>query len=285
MSNMPVLLPENIVRQITDFISSKADFLGLDLSSNVPLGTKVFDILGKQCTVVYFPIEQIDEENDAFLLTDIPMRSGELRNIVFINTFQTSEKQVFAAAHELGHLLNINAVIKTPDGVDDEEFNERLVNRFAAELLMPKIQFCDFIINTFNKFDQEKFSFRSLLELVVETMNYFSVPYNSVVIRLVELKIITEPQGRLLVDGTEELPINVLKTIVKTIISESDYENLQSRNMKKEIAGLSDLLEKAEQKDTVSQVQIDRLRDLFNIPHDSQQAFLDKPLELPIERG
>lgn len=283
MSNMPVLLPENIVSQITNFISSKGNFLGLDLSSNVPLGTKIFDVLEKQCTVVYFPIEQLEEENDAFLLTGIPMKSGELRNIVFINTFQTSEKQVFAAAHELGHLLNISAVIKTPEDMEEEEFNERLVNRFAAELLMPEKQFKRFIIDTFRKFDQKNFSFRSLLELVVETMNYFSVPYNSVVIRLVELKIITESQGRLLVDGTEEVPINTLKTFVKTIISASDYENLQSRNMKREIAGLSDLLEKAEQKDVASQVQIDRLRDLFNIPRNNQQAFLNEPFEPSIK--
>ena len=280
---MPVLLPENIVSQITNFISSKGNFLGLDLSSNVPLGTKIFDVLEKQCTVVYFPIEQLEEENDAFLLTGIPMKSGELRNIVFINTFQTSEKQVFAAAHELGHLLNISAVIKTPEDMEEEEFNERLVNRFAAELLMPEKQFKRFIIDTFRKFDQKNFSFRSLLELVVETMNYFSVPYNSVVIRLVELKIITESQGRLLVDGTEEVPINTLKTFVKTIISASDYENLQSRNMKREIAGLSDLLEKAEQKDVASQVQIDRLRDLFNIPRNNQQAFLNEPFEPSIK--
>ena len=284
MSHMPTLLPSNIVEQIRSFISEKAGCLGLNLDDKTPLGTRIFDLLSKQCTVVYFPIEQMEEENDAFLLSNIPMRNGELRNIVFINTFQTAEKQVFAAAHELGHLLAMSEVIKNPDGIDCEDFNERLVNRFAAELLMPEDQFCDFVSKTFrDKSQGEKFSLRTLLELIVETMNYFSVPYNSVVIRMVELNIIREPQGLLLVDGSDDLPLDVLKAAVKVIISESKYKNLQIRNMRREITGLSELLEKAEGDSRASRAQIERLRNLFNIPHDAQQAFLDQPLDFSVE--
>lgn len=283
MSNMPTLLPENIVDQIRKFIIDKADYLGLNLEAKTPLGTRIFDLLSRQCTVVYFPIEDLQEKNDAFILSNIPMRNGELRNIVFINTFQTAEKQVFAAAHELGHLLDMSEIIKKPDDIDCEDFGERLVNRFAAELLMPKHQFCSFIFETFNvKSRNEKFSLRTLLELIVETMNHFSVPYNAVVIRMVELEIIDEDQGLLLVDGTDELSLDTLKTAVKTIISESKYENLQTRNMKKEIAGLSELLEKAEENSCASRAQIERLRNFFNIPHDAQQAFLNQPVDISV---
>ncbi len=286
MSNLPVLFPPDIVAQIMSFIDAKSEYLGLNLAADEPLGTKVFDLLAKQCTVVYFPIEDISEENDAFLLTDIPMKSGDLRNIVFINTFQTAEKQVFAAAHELGHLLNIGSVIKAPSDVNEEEFNERLVNRFAAEILMPRKQFWKYICDMFtSKYDSEEFSFRSLLGLIVDAMNHFSVPYNAVAIRLVELDIINEEQGRFLVDGNKDLPSTVLKSIVKTIISESNYENLQSRNMKKEITGLATLLEEAEKTQAASQIQINRLRKCFNIPYNNQWAFLEKHFDFNLERG
>ena len=52
----------------------------------------VLDLLDKFCTVVYFPLE--NEENNGFHMTGIPLADGSKHNFVFINTAQTISWQV-----------------------------------------------------------------------------------------------------------------------------------------------------------------------------------------------
>lgn len=59
---------------------------------------------------------------------------------VFINSAKKTEKQIFIAAHELGHLFKIINKIDKQD-LEDGEDEEDVVNRFAAELLMPELIF------------------------------------------------------------------------------------------------------------------------------------------------
>lgn len=55
--------------------------------------------------------------------------------VEIINTNNTIEKQVYIAAHELGHVWKIDEkVLAKCDGNID---SEAIINRFAAELLMP----------------------------------------------------------------------------------------------------------------------------------------------------
>ena len=128
MKKLPGDLPDSIVKQIKDYIIKDSE-----LTSETPIGIGVFDLLRKKSTIVFYPLEE--EDNDAFLLEKMPSYSGVI-NFVYINTAKTIEKQVFAAAHELGHLLDISNNINCEEKQDDS--NERIVNRFAAELLMPE---------------------------------------------------------------------------------------------------------------------------------------------------
>lgn len=255
MSNMPEKLPQNVEEEIFLFTNN------LNYYSE-PLGRKIFDIIEKECIVVFYPIMDADEKNDGFFLPSMPLENGKSKNIIYINTFQTEEKQVFIAAHEYGHYLKVADKINEKCGTDID--NERIVNRFAAELLMPRDLFKQFFIEKYKDNLKNKKEF-SLIDSIVATMDKFSVPYNSVVIRLVEIGLIQREDGVKLVDGFEELSLEDIYNIVDHCIVDGNYDILRTSSHKKSISGLKELLDKAEENGNISSVKLDRLRKEFGI--------------------
>lgn len=95
--------------------------------------------------------------------------------IVLLADIKDGARQRFTIAHELGHLvLNI---------YDNELNEEKLCNRFASALLMPK----EATINEFG-FSREKINFFELMAF----KNEFKVSYTAIAYRLKDLKIISE---------------------------------------------------------------------------------------------
>lgn len=95
--------------------------------------------------------------------------------IVLLADIKDGARQRFTIAHELGHLvLNI---------CDNELNEEKLCNRFASALLMPK----EATINEFG-FSREKINFFELMAF----KNEFKVSYTAIAYRLKDLKIISE---------------------------------------------------------------------------------------------
>lgn len=149
MLNMDTIvdLPSSTVTALNDVIQSKFKQLEAEgLFFNEILREDIFNILDHYCTVVYFPLPD-DEENDGFHVT-MPVDyklSEESEHFVFLNTSKTIEKQIFVAAHELGHIWVSEDLIwtdtlerilpKNPENLDI------IMNRFAAELLMPSKHF------------------------------------------------------------------------------------------------------------------------------------------------
>ena len=197
-------------------------------------------------------------------------------------SFHTEEKQVFAAAHELGHFLKVDQYVKENGNPDLNE--EDIVNRFAAELLMP----IDYFRNCFRTSIKKRedvnlsISMHDMLVCIVEQMNLFSVPYNAVVIRLVETSIISRKDGIMLVDGNEDISINKIHAIVDKIISNGEYGNLMTSSRKKEIKNLEELLNKAEMTGNVSKAKLERLRDMFGIVKD-YDCFLNDVIRISEE--
>lgn len=95
--------------------------------------------------------------------------------IVLLDSIKDGARQRFTIAHELGHLiLNIN---------DDKLDEEKLCNRFASALLMPK----EAVINEFG-YSRKNINF---FELSV-FKNEYKVSYTAIVYRLKNLNIISE---------------------------------------------------------------------------------------------
>ena len=115
--------------------------------------------------------------------------------ISYINTYIPLEKQVFAAAHELYHILY--SEVDNNELISSNILDERLptnkinkedlkANRFAAEILVPK----EVLINEIDIRDIKENSID--IREIIELMDIFLVPYKTIIRRLYEIEYITK---------------------------------------------------------------------------------------------
>lgn len=201
----------------------------------------IFGILEKHCIVVYYPLE--NERNCGFHTKRFV--KDERRDFVYINTAKPLAEQVFTAAHELGHVWGVIDKIKGKISCEcsfsiDEE--EDLINRFAAELLMPNQLFRDSFFAHWKEVcvEEQKIKLDDLIRIVVMQMNDFMVPYESVRRRMIETEIISPKIGEVLVRNKESILIlvNAYSKDLNTV--------LDNKTGKKTIPGLRNLIEQIE---------------------------------------
>ena len=178
----------NKLRNIIDFnkkhqkeIEELVSFIGIDNDINTNI-IDIRNVLRELC------------EKQNIEIFEIPIQDKELGAVFFVQDqikyilLNSSVPKVnlnFAIAHELYHIYvkdsasnyDVGDVFVIDEYQDNE--NEMLANAFAAELLMPRTQI-NYIYNFFAK-DNQAF------ETIVKLMNYFSTPYISVLIRLLEI--------------------------------------------------------------------------------------------------
>ena len=258
--------PNNVSNAITKFISDfkldNPNFFGV----NIVIRDDVFSILGKKAIVVFFPLEQ--EENDGFHVKRTV--NGEPSDFVFINTAKSVEKQVFTAAHELGHRLEIEKyIIDICPDFDIEKYKENVVNRFAAMLLVPEDEFKKSVsaklvelkndagVNLLNS--TIVIPFQDVFRLIVYLMDYFYVPFKTIVYRLSETGIVSK-------EVREQILDNYSDVLLEECIRDGKYLKLNKPNLKKSIAGYAELLERAEKMESLPTQKIEKIRDQFDIP-------------------
>ena len=279
------LLPNDVVVQIKEFIKQKLN--DDTIKSKYPnplLREDIFSILDIYCTVVYFPLRE--DSINGFHITGIVDSQGSENTFVYINTAQTIEKQIFTAAHELGHIWGVDIVISK--GREDaflHEFGEKIINRFAAELLMPEALFFAACASVFEHYkeDKETITIPNVIKAITQLMTCFFVPYKAVVYRIFELKIISENSALLLL-GDADISKEEIRKLVDRNLRDMGYINFLNPSHKCWIDGLAEILDKAEQKQSVSKTKIDNLRKLFSLSDNSQiSEDLDKKLNISLE--
>lgn len=259
-------LDERYVQAIRELIQDKfeEDHIRTDFPNRL-LREDVLSLLDRYCTAIYFPLE--DEENNGFHITGVPDKTGQERHIVYINTAQTIEKQVFTAAHELGHIWKVDQYAVQQVGVLlDDELGERIINRFAAELLIPKDLFEQWFEREYQRLQEEngKIKIRNMLKVIVTLMDQFFAPPKAILYRCWELEKMSDAAFWLL-QGEDEVPKAEIDQAIREIIRDSGYIQFQEPTFRKSIEGLAELLNKAELQQCVSVEKIKRLRDLFGL--------------------
>ena len=265
---------EKIVEQIPTVIETvRTDYV----LNNMIIKDDIFGILEKHCTVVYYPIE--NEINCGFHTKRFV--KNKLEDFVYINTAKTIAEQVFAAAHELGHVWGVATQVwelAGEHGVLESTIEERIINRFAAELLMPTKEFRKTFWAHMEKLnlDANKLRLVDLVRVMVLQMNDYMVPYESVRRRAVETKIITQKLGETLLENE--------KAILPLINAFSKDQNtmLDRVTAKKTIPGLRNMLEMVERSGELSIYTINRIKRDFDID-DINGA--DDIVEISIEGG
>lgn len=248
---------EKIVEQIPEVIDKiRNDYV----LKNMTIKDDIFGILEKLCNVVYYPLE--NEKNCGFHIKRFV--KDKLEDFVYINTAKPVAEQVFIAAHELGHVWGVAIQVwekagETRELTIDEE--ERIINRFAAELLMPRKEFVETFWGHMKQLqlDPNRLRFDDLIRVMVMQMNNYMVPYESVRRRMVETDIISSTVGKILKDNE-----SVIGPLV-VAFSKDQNTMLDRITDKKTIPGLRSLIEIVESKDLLDKYTISKIKKDFDI--------------------
>lgn len=265
MKQVP-MLPDNIENIIKQFIQRKLSENELRMSfPNQLLRDDVLALLGEFCTVVYYPLE--NESNNGFHV-NIPCGNGDRQDFVFINTAQAMEKQIFTAAHELGHIWKVDEELLPQVNLENSiENHELIINRFAAALLIPEENFEEVLSVEFRKLanPDHTISLLNMYKLIVILMNHFFVPMKAIVLRLRELRCI-EPSDADLLLGRNTREEGTIDDIIQKLVQELGFTRLLKASNKKWIDGLSEKLDLAEEMQALPQEKIEHIRDEFGLP-------------------
>lgn len=260
------VLPNEVEVCIRQLLEQK--FQEENLHSMFPnrlLREDVLDLLDRYCTVVCYPLK--GEENNGFRVKAIPFSDGSYHDFVFINTAQTPEKQAFTAAHELGHIWNVDRYVIEHCGIS-AELSEAVINRFAAVLLMPKEEFRAAVrlqLSGYINFEKKSITYTNLIKVIVHLMNQFFAPFKAVTLRLVETGDFRKEMAETLLNG-EMISPEFLEKLVQTFIHEFGYVKLKKPSYKKWIEGLAEKLDIAEKEHLLSENKIKLMRERFDLP-------------------
>lgn len=232
---------------------------------NLLLREDVLALLNRYCIVIYFPLE--GEQNNGFHIK-VPDKSGKEHHFVYINTAQTIEKQAFTAAHELGHIWKVDQFVAEKCGIElNEELGEQIINRFAAELLIPRELFRALYIREYEKRQtpDRRIKVRDMFDLIVVLMDQFFAPSKAIIYRCWELDYIKQEARELLLGNTDVLSKDAIESVMRERIRANGYVQFEKPTQKRSIDGLAALLNQAEECECVSADKIRHLRELFDL--------------------
>ena len=255
-------------------IKDKADEVrNLYSYPNEPIRDNIFKILRKEGVVVLFPLDE-EKDLDGFHVNRV--MEGEIVPFVYINTFNYWDKCIFCAAHELGHIKEIEKYIKEefPDvKIDDNECDE-VMNRFAAELLMPEDSFRNSVSRYFNdnKLNVKSITDQDIVKLAIELMDFYFVPYKAVIKRLYEISFLSE-KGR-----NHFIEYNA--AVIESYIAEGNYIRPRQKNIIKQIDKLEEIISRTQNKSSLSKEKVKKICNDFDITISEQvEEYLEQSAE------
>lgn len=281
-------LPQEQVEFISQFIKKKRENPELvEQYVNPLLREDILTLLEQYCTVIYYPAkEECEEANNGFHVV-YPLGEENIE-IVYINTKQSREKQIFTAAHELGHIWKIDQHIQNELHIQlNQGQQEQIINRFAAELLMPT-EFCEgFIQRKLQNIPHKGNTVKAvdLLHVVVAVMNEYFVPYKAVVLRLYELNKLPEESARILLEGNDKLPLEASLRFVEITAKAEGYSRLFHEDRRKWIEGLKELLDQAEEQGAIPEMRIKKIREQFELDISAPDAVLCNSVPVEKKKG
>lgn len=227
---------------------------------NTAIRDSIFGILENECTVIYYPLE--NEKNRGFHIKKIV--KNELKDFVYINTAKPIAEQIFAAAHEFGHIWEVAEKvwnILEYEGRPTEEEEEDITDWFAAELLMPTDEFRDAFFAHMKELGIKsgKVKLDEIVRIIVLQMNDFMVPYESVRRRLEETNIMQKEAADYLLSKQEE----ALELVAVFIKDSNTY--LGNGTGVKTVSGIRTLIENAESQENVDSYLLKKIKKEFGI--------------------
>ncbi|HOA96469.1 MAG TPA: ImmA/IrrE family metallo-endopeptidase [Acetivibrio saccincola] len=144
---------------------------------------KIIKEIGEKLDVLVFQVPMADSDFGAVFL------DTGYSKYMLLNSSQPRKKMYFSFCHDIYHIIcgvpdYINEKREVHFNQDyDSNDNERKANLFAANLLMPELEFK-------KMYELYKDDNKDIEKIVAKLMNYFSSPFVAVLIRLYELEIL-----------------------------------------------------------------------------------------------
>lgn len=234
----------------------------------------IFSLLDQFCTVIYYPTN--DSKNNGFHV-NYKHNNGDI-HFVYINTQQHKEKQIFTAAHELGHIWNIIDIFDIESNI---ELEEKIINRFASELLMPKEHFDNFVKKEIGIYLVDNAISRAdMIKVITATMNHFFTSYKSVIYRIYENDILDSADCGMLWGETLEHPREQLIELSQKFAKEKGYTRLYQADGRKWINGLKELLDSVNENDTMSPEWLQAFYERFDFKIGENETNLEQTLSI-----
>lgn len=245
---------KEVVNVIQEFVSQKRQEYNI---VNKIIRDDVFAILEKQCVVLYYPLPD-DKAEGCHIIK--PLGNG-IEQFVFINTTKEVQEQTWTAAHELGHVWEVDSYVKHM--LNRYDLNaEHLVNRFAAELLLPQEIFHEELRKKLDEYGYKgpKMQEDMMVRLVTHLMNYFCTPYKAIIRRFIELDYIEEDAEEAFLQG-----FRGQRALYDRLIIENQYTRLRSANKACSMEAIEQDINLLEQNGIFSDKKIAHLRTVFHL--------------------
>ena len=256
-------IPQKQVDAIRAFIMQHNKDIGSVMRQKT-LQDDVFSLLKRvdpNCIILYYPNK--DPQNNGF------HAQYPAKQFVYINTAQHYEKQIFTAAHELGHIWELDKWMRKNVSCypNDSKWDEKIMNRFAAELLMPDDMFAYSAIKLIEEATSQgnrAFTLSMIIRVVTALMDEFFTPYKAVVRRLFEQNLITDKMGKVLWGEDPRFPREIIETYSQQIAMEHDYKKLYKTDNKRWVDGLDGLFRLVKSKQTLPVAWMDSFCENFD---------------------
>lgn len=239
----------------------------------------IFKLLRKKSKIIFFPL--VDEPDlDGFHVERCV--NGELVAFVYINSAKNFEKNIFCGAHELGHVYEIEKKIieKYPETSFTIQEVDEIMNRFAAEMLMPQALFLDKFKEILRQVreNNEVLITGEVLKTIVALMDYFYVPYKAVVRRLYEVGFLTQ----IGLEKFEKIE-DEDKDIIDALIYEGKYTRLRHPSMMTSFENLQESLSFAQEYHVIGYKKIQQMKQDFRIDISISEEMLAEKTDEKIE--
>ncbi len=217
----------------------------------------VFAILRAECVVLYYALDDSGIEGCHV----IKPLNGELKQFVFINTTKAVQEQTWTAAHELGHVWKVDSYVKEESGQDDLD-SEDIVNRFAAELLLPADIFKKELDDKLKEYGYKGpwMTEEMMVRLVTYLMNYFCTPYKAIIRRFIELGYVKAEAEQRFLSGFEKQ-----SELYRRLIVENQYTRLETVNKAYSMENVEQDICMLEENEIYSDKKVERLRQMFHL--------------------
>lgn len=223
-------LTENMIYKIKSLADETRRLFGVHL--NVPIGSDIRLLLEKNDVLLCeYPYPDSNGTHTYGNITWIKT-GNDIITFIGLNTSSYYDEQIFAIAHEIYHYRTKTGKAYTPDIEYEDYSTEKMADRFAAELLLPAEALSSVVLDLFGTTDICDVPDNKVLRFVARIQCDWWLPYQAIINRLFEEKIISNNQFENLYDFDCRSENGVYRRILRSIDSEiSELLNKKTRKI------------------------------------------------------